>query len=99
MGALQYVQTCCEILCICYQRAPEKRGVLRKFMSFCMSKKLLGIIANNSVICRTLLRAVQLWQANAPAVNPDSIAGLHKVDILPKTTFDDSSHLSENQID
>lgn len=99
MEGLQYVQPCCEILCICCQKVPEKRGELRKPMCFCMSKKLLGTTANNSVTCRTLLGAVNLWQANAPAVSPDSVAGLHRVDILSKTSFDGSSCLSENQID
>lgn len=64
-----------------------------------MSKKLLGITAGNSVTGRTLLRAVNVWQANTPAVSPDSVAGLHRVDTLPKTSFDGGSCLSANQID
>lgn len=68
-------------------------------MSFCMSKKLLGITAGNSVTCRTPVGAVNMWQANTPAVSPDSVAGLHSVDTLPKTSFDGGSRLSVKQTD
>lgn len=68
-------------------------------MSFCMSKKLLGITAGNSLTCRTPLGAVNMWQANTPTVSADSVAGLHSVDTLPKTGFDGGSRLSVKQID